>query len=144
MQPVHDDVIKRKHFPRYWSYVRGIHLSAVDSNHKGQWRGDLMFSLICAWANGWVNNRNEMPVIWDAIVLIMTSIWRHFSFNVNNFGFQSDISSTPRLQISLELTSGFGDFRLIVGIPQGAVISRELFNLPRRLSDWVHLYLNVH
>ena len=25
--------------------------------HKGQWRGALMFSLICAWINGWVNNR---------------------------------------------------------------------------------------
>ena len=25
---------------------------------KGQWRGDLMFSLICAWTNGWVNNGN--------------------------------------------------------------------------------------
>ena len=24
---------------------------------KGQWRGTLMFSLICAWINGWVNNR---------------------------------------------------------------------------------------
>ena len=24
--------------------------------HKGQWRGTLMFSLICAWINGWVNN----------------------------------------------------------------------------------------
>ena len=24
--------------------------------HKGQWRGALMFSLICAWINGWVNN----------------------------------------------------------------------------------------
>ena len=23
--------------------------------HKGQWRGALMFSLICAWINGWVN-----------------------------------------------------------------------------------------
>ena len=23
----------------------------------GQWRGALMFSLICAWINGWVNNR---------------------------------------------------------------------------------------
>ena len=27
------------------------------SQHKGQWRGALMFSLICAWINGWVNNR---------------------------------------------------------------------------------------
>ena len=25
--------------------------------HKGQWRGALMFSLICAWMNGWVDNR---------------------------------------------------------------------------------------
>ena len=25
--------------------------------HKGQWRGALIFSLICAWINGWVNNR---------------------------------------------------------------------------------------
>ena len=28
----------------------------VNSPHKGQWRGALMFSLICAWINGWVNN----------------------------------------------------------------------------------------
>ena len=53
----HDDVIKWKHFPRYWPFVRGIHRSPVNSPHKGQWRGDLMFSLICVWTNGWVNNR---------------------------------------------------------------------------------------
>ena len=53
----HDDVIKWKHFPRYWPFVRGIHRSPVNSPHKGQWRGALMFSLICVWINGWVNNR---------------------------------------------------------------------------------------
>ena len=37
--------------------VWGIHRSPVNSSHKGQWRGALMFSLICAWINGWVNNR---------------------------------------------------------------------------------------
>ena len=26
-----------------------------ESPHKGQWRGALMFSLICAWINGWAN-----------------------------------------------------------------------------------------
>ena len=52
----HDDVIKWKHFPRYWPFVRGIHRSPVNSPHKGQWRGALMFSLICVWINGWVNN----------------------------------------------------------------------------------------
>ena len=54
--PLHDDVIKWKHFPRYWSFVRGIHQWPVNSPHKGQWRGALMFSLICAWIMGWVNN----------------------------------------------------------------------------------------
>ena len=39
----HDDVIKWKHFP-------------VNSPHKGQRRGALMFYLICARINGWVNN----------------------------------------------------------------------------------------
>ena len=29
----------------------------VNSPHKGQWRGALMFSLISAWINGWANNR---------------------------------------------------------------------------------------
>ena len=53
----HDDVIKWKHFPRYWPFVRGIHRSPVNCPHKGQWRGALTFSLICAWINGWVNNR---------------------------------------------------------------------------------------
>ena len=28
------------------------------SPHKGQWRGALMFSLICAWTNGWANHRD--------------------------------------------------------------------------------------
>ena len=35
----HDDVIKWKHFPRYWPFVRGIHRSPVNSPHKSQWRG---------------------------------------------------------------------------------------------------------
>ena len=54
----HDDVIKWKHFPLYWPFVMGIHRSPVDSPHKGQWRGPLIFSLICAWTNSWANNRD--------------------------------------------------------------------------------------
>ena len=49
----HDDVIKWKHYPCYWPFVRGIHRSP----HKGQWCRAFMFSLICVWINGWVNNR---------------------------------------------------------------------------------------
>ena len=49
--------MKSKHFPCYWPFVRGIHRSALNSPHKGQWRGALMFSLICVWITGWTNNR---------------------------------------------------------------------------------------
>ena len=54
---IHDDVIKWKHFPRHWPFVRGIHRSPVNSPHKGQWRWAFMFSLICARIIDWVNNR---------------------------------------------------------------------------------------
>ena len=30
----------------------------VNYPHKGQWRGALIFSLISAWTNGWVNKRD--------------------------------------------------------------------------------------
>ena len=54
---LHDDVIKWKHFPRNWPFVRGIHRSPVNSPDKGQWRGALMFFFICVWINDWVKNR---------------------------------------------------------------------------------------
>ena len=53
----HNDVIKWKHFLGYRPFVRGIHRWPVNSPHKGQWCGALMFSLICTWINGCINNR---------------------------------------------------------------------------------------
>ena len=35
----------------------GISPVPVNSPHKGQWRGALMFSFISVWINGRVNNR---------------------------------------------------------------------------------------
>ena len=52
----HDDIIKWKHFPHYCPFVWGIHQSPVNSPQTGQWRGALMFSLICVLINGWVNS----------------------------------------------------------------------------------------
>ena len=64
----HDDVIKWKHFPRYWPFV-----------HKGQWCGALMFSMICVWINGWVNNceagdLRRYRVHYDVIVMVPISV----------------------------------------------------------------------
>ena len=74
-----DDVTKRKHFPRYWPFVRWIHRSPVNSPHKGQRRGALMFSLICAWINGWINNRaagdfRRYRAHYDIIVIVCYSV----------------------------------------------------------------------
>ena len=78
----HDDVIKWKHFPRHWPFVRGIHRSPVNSPHKGQWRGALMFSLISVWIKGWVNNREAGDLRrqrghYDVIIMC---IWSHPSW----------------------------------------------------------------
>ena len=40
------------------AFVRGIYQSPVNSPHKGQWRGALYFSLICAWLDDSANHRD--------------------------------------------------------------------------------------
>ena len=68
----HDDVIKWKHFPRYWPFVWGIHRSPVFSPHKGQWRGALMFSLI------WALNKRLSKQSWGWwFETPSCSLWRH-------------------------------------------------------------------
>ena len=89
-----DDVIYWKHFPRYWPFVRGFHRSPMNSPPKGQWRGALMFSLICAWINGWVNNREAGDLRrhrahYDATVIIMAMRLRDLQ---NTISFQMQLS----------------------------------------------------
>ena len=85
----HDDVIKWKHFPHNWPFVRGIHRSPVNSLHKGQWRGALMFSLICGSINDWVNNREagdfrRYRAHYDVIVMILNGVGSHGRNRVRN------------------------------------------------------------
>ena len=65
-------------FPRYWPFVRGIHRSPVNSPHKGQWHWALIFSMIYALINGWVNSRGDLRrhgahhdviIIWLAVTI---------------------------------------------------------------------------
>ena len=53
----HGDIIKWRHFPRYWPFVR--------ESTSQQWRGALTFSLICASTNGWAYRRRwlETPYV---------------------------------------------------------------------------------
>ena len=77
---LHDDVIKWKHFPRYGSFVREIHRSLVNSPHKGQWRGALMFSLICARINSWADAGDLSRHGAHHDVTVMKCLWwqKHF------------------------------------------------------------------
>ena len=68
----HDDVIEWKHFPCYWPFVWGIHKSPVNSPHKGQWRGALMFSLI-----GGLNKRLSKQSWGCWFEMLSRSLWRH-------------------------------------------------------------------
>ena len=72
---LHDDVIKWKHFPRYWYFVRGNHRSPVNSPHKAQWRGALMFSLICACATH--QYACDVKLLWFETP--SRRLWRHCS-----------------------------------------------------------------
>ena len=81
-----DDVIKWNHFPRHRPYVRGLHRSPVNSQHKSQWRWVLMFSLIYAWINAWVNNREfgdlrRYRAHYDVIVMPPRTAWLNPCWN---------------------------------------------------------------
>ena len=67
-------------FRRCWPLLRGIHRWPVNSSHKSQWREALMFSLICAWINSSVNNRETGDLRrhrahYDVTVMIVVSVF---------------------------------------------------------------------
>ena len=95
----HDDVIKWKHFPRYWPFVRGIHRSPrnfdvffdlnkrwVNNREAGDLRRHhahydvtvmetlpaLFHVLFCCQPKQAIEQTVELPVIWNA----MARMWR--------------------------------------------------------------------
>ena len=83
-------------------FCGGIHWSAVNSLHKGQWHGALIFSLICAWINDWVNNREAGDQIchnaYHCNVLSNTSVKKTHSNLLKPFNLsrQSDAYMYPK------------------------------------------------
>ena len=68
-----DDVMTRKSFPYCWPFAK---VTAVTPWWRHQMetfsRSFYMFSLICAWINGWVNNREASDFETPS-----RSLWRH-------------------------------------------------------------------
>ena len=117
----------------------------VNSPHKGQWRGALMFSLICAWINDWVNNREAGDFRhhrghYDVIVLIFVCIVLNRSHNVLikhlwKFVFTSPIESelTCVQVISHYLNRGWHSSLTYI-----CTILLQLFNIAVICSWWRH------
>ena len=92
----------------------------------------LTLSLICAWTNGWTTI--EMPMIWDAIALIMTSL-------------QWISTHLPLMSALFIVASSSGSLRLCSISSSAARVSAsnpELFRRPRnvRLDNWTLPALN--
>ena len=80
----------------------------VNSPHKGQWSGALMFSLICTWIKGWVNNREagdlrRHSANYDVIVML----WRQ---------------AMEKLSVLLAVCAS-----LTIGLPMQRVTNTELW-----------------
>ena len=75
-------VIKWKHFPRQWPFVRAIHRWPVNHPYKGQLRGALIFCLICSWTNGWINTRDAGDLSRHHVHYDVT-VMRHPAVGVN-------------------------------------------------------------
>ena len=99
---LHDYVIKWKHFARYWPFVLGIHRPPMNSTHQGQWRGALIFSLICAWINASVNNREASDLRchrghYDVIVMsqaCVLTIYVPYLTGCQLWGFEKTLTTT--------------------------------------------------
>ena len=75
MLQTHDDVIKWKHFPRNWPFVRGNHRWPVNSPTKAS---DAELWCFLRLKNDWVNNRDagdlrRYRTHYDAIVMHILS-----------------------------------------------------------------------
>ena len=84
---VHHDVIKWKHFPRYWPFVRRIHRLPVTSDAE-LW----CFLWSMHWTNGWVNNREADDLgrhraYFD--VIVMRWCWKYTKVLITSSKFPS-------------------------------------------------------
>ena len=77
----------------------------VNSPHRGQWRRALMFSLICAWINDWVNNHEAGDLRrhrghFD--VNVMCCDWNHAYVHIMTWESSMYCSSVKGIHQSLE------------------------------------------
>ena len=90
----------------------GIHRYPAKFLHKDQWRGALMFSLICARLNGWVNNREagdlgRYQALYDVTVIIAPGVNNIFNVKSKQFEFALWVGD----EIIRYFSKGIGDHK---------------------------------
>ena len=136
----HDDVIKWKHFLRYWPFVRGIHRSPVDSPHKGQWRGASMFFFYLC-----LNNRLSKQSWGWWLQTPSCSLWRHY----NDFAIKKNEPKTAKLGVCdhNNLIESWRSRSIFSFYVNGMIISCEIFkygNILPRMCVFVNAYFMIN
>ena len=85
----------------------------VNSPHKGQWRGALMFTLICARINGWVNNREagdlrRYRAHYDVIVMLIVLVLDKSCGHNGDFSFVQQAWNRGQCVVISPKTSWYG------------------------------------
>ena len=107
-----DDVIQWKHFLASLALCEGKPpVTGGSPPHKGQWQGALMFSVICAWTNGWakqsrrrwfqtpscsycvmIKTRATLNAEIPSAYPIVWSLWKRWNSNKDTNGFPTSLS----------------------------------------------------
>ena len=115
-------------------FFRGISRSPVNSPYKGQWRGALMFSLICVWINDWVNNRKagdlrRYRAHYDVSVMI---------YHVYQFQFLGNIAN---LEIRTPFTHSFN--QELIGKVNALAMENFLLFLLLVIFIWIYIDIGI-
>ena len=129
--------------------------SPVNSPHKGQWRGALMFSLICTRINGWVNNDEagdlrrhcahyDVIVMYQRVICYTCTDWCHVISLAGMRGHQTPkqrVSSTKYFQWHWSHLQGRINLHIFVGVLRRTNTIFPVTKLTRK-GDIPHLILN--
>ena len=108
----------------------------VNSPHKGQWHGAFMFSLICVWINGWVNNREAGD---------LRRHRAHYDVTVMNYPLEelSNIFTFCFISISKHRFPHITGCIIKRTIPQGPILQTGFCETSIRIMPWISNYVNV-
>ena len=135
--------------------------------HKGQWRGAMMFSLICTWINGWVNSceagnmrrhrahynvtlmislllklaKHLMQYLAKPLNIISYHIYGHPCFSYDVFSWRQVWETTVKC-VAILFESKLS--KLISFIMRRPIIYNISGTAIRLLSLYIHTYINTH